>query len=127
MVSDKKYYSIREVSEMLDIKEHVIRHWDSIDPKTKKLRIEDLSIRTNGGTRFFNKSHIKRISKLKNILKENGKRNYTLDLASKFISQNKNKNNDINKNAYLKSDSADYVDKYKKVRKITKNLKNLIK
>ena len=127
MVSDKKYYSIREVSEMLDIKEHVIRHWDSIDPKTKKFRIEDLSIRTNGGTRFFNKSHIKRISKLKNILKENGKRNYTLDLASKFISQNKNKNNDINKNAYLKSDSADYVDKYKKVRKITKNLKNLIK
>ena len=127
MVSDKKYYSIREVSEMLDIKEHVIRHWDSIDPKTKKLRIEDLSIRTNGGTRFFNKSHIKRISKIKNILKENGKRNYTLDLASKFISQNKNKNNDINKNAYLKSDSADYVDKYKKVRKITKNLKNLIK
>ena len=127
MVSDKKYYSIREVSEMLDIKEHVIRHWDSIDPKTKKFRIEDLSIRTNGGTRFFNKSHIKRISKIKNILKENGKRNYTLDLASKFISQNKNKNNDINKNAYLKSDSADYVDKYKKVRKITKNLKNLIK
>ena len=127
MVSDKKYYSIREVSEMLDIKEHVIRHWDSIDPKTKKFRIEDLSIRTKGGTRFFNKSHIKRISKLKNILKENGKRNYTLDLASKFISQNKNKNNDINKNAYLKSDSADYVDKYKKVRKITKNLKNLIK
>ena len=127
MVSDKKYYSIREVSEMLDIKEHVIRHWDSIDPKTKKFRIEDLSIRTNGGTRFFNKSHIKRISKLKNILKENGKRNYTLDLASKFISQNKNKNNDINKNAYLKSDSADFVDKYKKVSKITKNLKNLIK
>jgi len=127
MVSDKKYYSIREVSEMLDIKEHVIRHWDSIDPKTKKFRIEDLSIRTKGGTRFFNKSHIKRISKIKNILKENGKRNYTLDLASKFISQNKNKNNDINKNAYLKSDSADYVDKYKKVRKITKNLKNLIK
>ncbi len=127
MVSDKKYYSIREVSEMLDIKEHVIRHWDSIDPKTKKLRIEDLSIRTNGGTRFFNKSHIKRISKLKNILKENGKRNYTLDLASKFISQNKNKNNNINKNAYLKSDSADFVDKYKKISKITKNLKNLIK
>ena len=127
MVSDKKYYSIREVSEMLDIKEHVIRHWDSIDPKTKKLRIEDLSIRTNGGTRFFNKSHIKRISKLKNILKENGKRNYTLDLASKFISQNKNKNNNINKNAYLKSDSTDFVDNYKKISKITKNLKNLIK
>mgnify|MGYP000745914663 CR=1 FL=1 len=35
-----------------------------------------------------------------------------------FLHQNKNKNNDINKNAYLKSDSADFVDKYKKVSKI---------
>ena len=38
MISEKKYYSIREVSQMLDIKEHVIRHWDSIDPKTNKIK-----------------------------------------------------------------------------------------
>ena len=64
MKSEKKYYSIREVSQMLDIKPHVIRHWDSIDPKTNKIRIENLSIRTNGGTRYFNKSHIKKISQI---------------------------------------------------------------
>tara|TARA_B100000959_G_C14639237_1_gene483571 strand:- start:215 stop:598 length:384 start_codon:yes stop_codon:yes gene_type:complete len=126
MLSDKKYYSIREVSEMLDIKEHVIRHWDSIDPKTKKLRIENLSIRTNGGTRFFNKSHIKRISKIKDILKENGKRNYSLDLASKFIDQNKKNNNSINKNEKQKSDSSNFDDNYRKIRIITKKLKTLI-
>ncbi len=125
MISEKKYYSIREVSQMLDIKEHVIRHWDSIDPKTNKLRIEDLSIRTKGGTRFFNKSHIKRISNLKNILKENGKRNYTLDLASKFISKNK-KNKKLNIDEE-KSDSSNFKGDFNKIRKITKNLKSLIK
>ena len=126
MIIEKKYYSIREVSKMLDIKEHVIRHWDSIDPKTKKLRIENLSIRTNGGTRFFNKSHIKRISKIKDILKENGKRNYSLDLASKFIDQNKKNNNSINKNEKQKSDSSNFDDNYRKIRIITKKLKTLI-
>tara|TARA_Y100000996_G_C22260121_1_gene535559 strand:- start:127 stop:504 length:378 start_codon:yes stop_codon:yes gene_type:complete len=125
MISEKKYYSIREVSQMLDIKEHVIRHWDSIDPKTNKLRIEDLSIRTKGGTRFFNKSHIKRISNLKNILKENGKRNYTLDLASKFISKNK-KDKKLNIDEE-KSDSSNFKADFNKIRNITKNLKSLIK
>ena len=125
MISEKKYYSIREVSQMLDIKEHVIRHWDSIDPKTNKLRIEDLSIRTKGGTRFFNKSHIKRISNLKNILKENGKRNYTLDLASKFISKNK-KDKRLNIDEE-KSDSSNSKGDFNKIRNITKNLKSLIK
>ena len=107
MKSEKKYYSIREVSKLLNIKEHVIRHWDSIDPKTNKLRIDNLSIRTKGGTRFFNKSHIKKLSTLQNLLKENGKRNYSLDLASKIISQDKNfkiKNDNYNK-TITKSDS----------------------
>jgi len=36
----KRYLSIKEVSKLLDIKEHVIRYWDSIDPSTNKLRIE---------------------------------------------------------------------------------------
>ena len=41
----KKYLNIREVSKLLDIKEHVIRYWDSVDPKTNKLRVElDTSI-----------------------------------------------------------------------------------
>ena len=29
----KKYINIKEVSKLLDLKEHVIRYWDSIDPK----------------------------------------------------------------------------------------------
>lgn len=134
MKSEKKYYSIREVSHMVGIKEHVIRHWDSIDPKTNKLRIQDISIRTKGGTRFFNKTHINKILSLKNILKDNGKRNYSLDLASKIISndkyfnketQIKNKIND-NQNNKINLDSFDFNNNFSKIRSITNNLKKLL-
>ena len=124
MNPEKKYYSIREVSEMLDIKEHVIRHWDSIDPKTNKLRIEDLSLRTKGGTRFFNKNHIKKIIKLKNILKEDGKRIYSLDLASKII---KNEKYRKEKQVNFSEDSLNLKNKLHKIQSITNNLKKLIK
>ena len=36
----KKYLNISEVSKILQIEEYKIRYWDSIDPKTNKLRIE---------------------------------------------------------------------------------------
>ena len=123
MRTEKKYYNIREVSQMLNLKEHVIRHWDSVDPKTNKFRIENLSIRTKGGTRFFSKTHIKRIENLKNVLIQNGKRNHTLELASKIISK-RNSNEDIS----VKS-SADSIKKtliLSKISVIAKNLKSLI-
>ena len=128
MKSEKKYYSIREVSKMLDIKDHVIRHWDSIDPKTKKLRIDDISIRTKGGTRFFNKYHIKKISHLQSLLKENGKRNHSLDLASKIISQDKLLKKRISFKDITNhiSDSSNTITNYDKIRSITNSLKNLI-
>ena len=37
LMINKQYYNIKEVSKLLNLKEHVIRHWDSVDPKTKKL------------------------------------------------------------------------------------------
>jgi DNA-binding transcriptional MerR regulator len=123
----KKYLSISEVSEILNIKEHVIRHWDSIDPKTNKFRIDNLSIRTKGGTRFFDKNHIKRLSKLKNILIQNDKRNFSLDLASKIISQdNKFKTSELkfSKSGNLSSNQiSENVDK---IRSIVNRLKILI-
>lgn len=124
MISEKKYYSIREVSKMLNIKEHVIRHWDSIDPKTNKLRIQNLSMRTAGGTRFFNKFHIKKISNLMSILQENGKRNHSLDLAVKIISK-KNKKID---NSSISDDKNHNIleNNLNKIKKIT-NIKNKLK
>ena len=33
---NKKYLNISEVAKMLQIEEHKIRYWDSLDPKTNK-------------------------------------------------------------------------------------------
>ena len=127
MKIDKKYLNIKEVSKLLNIKEHVIRHWDSIDPKTKKLRIEGLSTRTKGGTRYFNKTNINNITNLNNLLKENG----NLDLASKILSENKpNKVSKIKENINYKHNDNIYSSydsiKIETIRNVSKKLKNLL-
>ena len=66
---NKTYLNIREVSNLLNIEEHIIRYWDSIDPKTKKLRIEGISTRTSkGGNRYFSKENIQKLEMLKKVL-----------------------------------------------------------
>ena len=55
----KKYLNIKEVSKLLDLKEHVIRYWDSIDPKTNKLRVDGISTKSKGGTRYFSNENLK--------------------------------------------------------------------
>ena len=125
---EKQYKNIKEVSKLLDIKEHIIRYWDSIDPKTKKIRFEGLSTRrNNGGVRYFNMENIKRLEQLKNLLFENGKHNYSLDLANKILSSKNKKilkfqsyNNKILKNS--KNNNLDI----KKLNKILIKMKNLI-
>ena len=86
---NKKYLNIAEVSKMLQIEEHKIRYWDSVDPKTKKLRVEGISTKSKGGTRYFNKENIKKLQKLKNILYDGNTQNYPIKLAEKLISLSK--------------------------------------
>ena len=94
---EKQYKNIKEVSKLLNIKEHVIRYWDSIDPKTEKIRILGLSTRNRGGIRYFNKDNINKLERLKAVLFENGKHNYSLDLANKILSSKKNRVSDLAK------------------------------
>ena len=94
---EKQYKNIKEVSKLLNIKEHVIRYWDSIDPKTDKIRVQGLSTRNRGGIRYFNKDNINKLDQLKAVLFENGKHNYSLDLANKILSSKKNKVSDNKK------------------------------
>ena len=96
---EKQYKNIKEVSKLLNIKEHVIRYWDSIDPKTDKIRIQGLSTRNRGGIRYFNKDNINKLEQLKALLFENGKHNYSLDLANKILSSKKNKVSDHKKSS----------------------------
>jgi len=123
-MNEKQYYNISEVSKLLNLKEHVIRHWDSIDPKTNKLRFDGLSIRSKGGTRFFNNENIKKLNNLKNILFENGKHNYSLNLANKIISSKKNKSinhANLNQSISVTNKKIDIND----LRNILLNLKKL--
>ena len=85
---NKKYLNISEVSKLLQIEEYKIRYWDSIDPKTKKYRIEGISTKSKGGTRYFNKENIRKLQKLKNILYDGNNHNYSIKLADKILSSN---------------------------------------
>ena len=129
MHKNKQYYNISEVSKILNLKEHVIRHWDSLDPKTNKLRIEGLSIRTKGGTRYFNRNHIKKLSNIKNILFEEGKHNYSLDLVNKIMSSKKiYKNNTGEVDLAFKDKNLPIDIKTQvKLKNTINNLKSLIK
>ena len=127
MENNKQYFNIKEVSNILNLKEHVIRHWDSIDPKTKRLRIDGLSMRTKGGTRYFNKNHINKLSIIKNILFEEGKHNYSLDLVKKILSSKKLEKKIINENSTFEEPKNHPLNKNTmKLKKIIKKLKILI-
>ena len=85
---NKKYLNISEVSKLLQIEEHKIRYWDSVDPKTNKYRIDGISTKSKGGTRYFNKENIKKLQKLKKILYEGDNQNYSIKLAEKILNSN---------------------------------------
>ncbi len=119
----KKYLNISEVSKILQLKEHTIRYWDSIDPKTNKYRIDGISTKSKGGTRYFNKENIKKLEKLKKILYEGNKQNYSIKLADRILSS-KSKiqtTNDQNSNNLQQSDN------YKKIEQILNKIRILLK
>ena len=111
----KSYYSISEVSKMLNIKEHTIRFWDS--------KLPDLSKRDNKGkSRFFNIKQIEKLSKLNDLLKKND----SITLAYEILSKKNNKNSLLNSDNNLKDDSIKFQQNIVKIKNISKNLKNLL-
>ena len=112
---DKKYKTIKEVSDLLNINQHVIRYWDS--------KFEGLSIRfSKKKQRYFNNEHIKKIQDLKNTLYQNGKHNYSLDLASKILDKNKNFSQNVSKINLSKVSKFDVI----KLKKIRDNLNKIL-
>mgnify|MGYP001450796997 CR=1 FL=1 len=85
---NKKYLNISEVSKLLQIEEYKIRYWDSLDPKTNKYRIDGISTKSKGGTRYFNRENIKKLRKLKSILYDGNNQNYSIKLADKILTSN---------------------------------------
>ena len=121
----KKYLNIKNASKILGLKEHVIRYWDSIDPKTKKLRFEGLSTKTRAGTRYFNKENIKNLKKIKDLLYDNGNHNYSLKLANAIISKS-NRNRNSNKSSSFHGDNIDSK-KLENINQILNKMRFLLK
>ena len=119
---NKKYLNISEVSKVVQIEEHTIRYWDSIDPKTNKLRIDGISTKSKGGTRYFNKENIKKLQKLKSILYDGNKHNYSIKLADKILSSN---NKIVIQNSHVKSDSI-HSEYDKKIEQILNKMRLLL-
>ena len=111
---NKKYLNISEVSKILQIEEHKIRYWDSINPKTNKYRVEGISTKSKGGTRYFNKENIKKLEKLKSILYDGNNHNYSIKLAEKILSSNYKSSNTRVEN-YLSNHHADNIEKIEQI------------
>tara|TARA_B100000886_G_C20282490_1_gene431843 strand:+ start:345 stop:722 length:378 start_codon:yes stop_codon:yes gene_type:complete len=119
----KKYLNISEVSKLLQIEEHKIRYWDSIDPKTNKYRVEGISTKSKGGTRYFNRENIKKLEKLKDILYDGDNHNYSIKLADKILSTN----NKIVTNKDQNIRFPEHADKDKKIEQILNKMRLLLK
>ena len=117
MKVNKTYYSISEVSNMLDIPEHTIRYWNS--------KLPEISKRSDKGkTKFFTYKQIEKLSKINDILKNND----SLSLANEIVSRNSNKKSSIIYQNSIKKqfDSINADKKLIKLIAFSKNLKNLI-
>ena len=124
---NKKYLNISEVSKMLQIEEHKIRYWDSLDPKTNKLRITGISTKSKGGTRYFNKENIKKLQSLKSILYEGNNHNNSIKLANKILTSNSKRSykNFENEIFYKYDDNVKKIDQIlNKMRLLLKNNKS---
>ena len=81
ILSDKKYYSIGEVADFLEVNTSLIRFWEKefnqISPKKKK-----------SGIRKFTKPDVEILQVIYSLLKE---KRMTIDGAKRYLEQNKNK------------------------------------
>tara|TARA_Y100000996_G_C22321957_1_gene560718 strand:- start:165 stop:533 length:369 start_codon:yes stop_codon:yes gene_type:complete len=121
----KKYLNISEVSKIVGIKEHTIRYWDSVNPKTDKIRIEGISTKSKAGTRYFNSDNLKKLQKLKSLIYNNGDHNPSLNLAEQIISS-KRKNSNFPKNTNFISNPKK-LEKIEKIDQILKKMRILLK
>tara|TARA_B100001179_G_scaffold76166_1_gene53553 strand:- start:388 stop:732 length:345 start_codon:yes stop_codon:yes gene_type:complete len=113
-MKNKKYKSISEVSELLKINKHVIRYWDT--------KFDGISTRlSDSKRRFFNIENIKKLQELKNILYQNGRHNYSFDLAKKIVSD-KTKKKEVSNINQIRGTKFSIV----KLQEISNNLKELL-
>ena len=115
IIKNKNYKSISEVSEILKIKQHIIRYWDS--------QFNGVSTRLGyRKRRFFNQKNIKKLQTLKKLLHTNGKSHHSLEMARKIIESNnvEKKFNSLIEQSHSKIDINQLIT-------ISENFKKLVK
>jgi DNA-binding transcriptional MerR regulator len=85
MDSDKYYYKIGEVADMLEVNSSLIRFWEKEFPNVKPKK-------NRRGNRVFTKEDIEELKKIYNLVKEQG---HTLEGAKRILKNNKNPNSKI--------------------------------
>ena len=81
-LSNKKYYSISEVSSLLGIKQTEIRYWEKFEPK----------LRSKGITRVYDLKKLKLLIEIKKLIKDQGIKpaKLSLYLSNKNIKESTN-------------------------------------
>lgn len=73
---DKKYFTIGEVSEICQLKSHVLRYWEQVFPQLKPNK--------RRGRRYYQKADVELLIEIKTLLHEQG---YTIPGAKARLSQ----------------------------------------
>ena len=117
----KTYYSIGEVSKILNIKEHTLRFWDSQLPGLSKES-------DKGKTRFFTENNINKIAEINKLLNNNN----ALNLAYRIVSNNKSDTSKKNLNICSKVNeriafNQDEIKKIRSVNQFTKKFSSTLR
>ena len=119
--SDQAYRTIGEVVEILDLKTrsgnktstHTIRYWEK---EFKQIKPKILS----GNRRYYNKSNVDLLKKIKFLLKEQG---MTINGVKKILNKGHSNHLDEISNESIRNDNL--RNKISNISKIIKNLKNI--
>ena len=90
---------------------------------SNKYRIEGISTKSKGGTRYFNRENIKKLEKLKKILYDGGIQNYSIKLADKILSSN----NKLNIQKYQNLSDIKHSNNVEKIEQILNKMRFLLK
>ncbi len=84
-IPGKCYFSIGEVSELCDVKPHVLRYWEQEFPQLKPLK-------RRGNRRYYQRQDVIMVRQIRNLLYEHG---FTIGGARQRLS-GENVKNDVN-------------------------------
>ncbi|WP_044407503.1 MerR family transcriptional regulator [Thiomicrospira microaerophila] len=83
-IPDKKYYTIGEVSEMCQLKSHVLRYWEQVFPQ--------LNPNKRRGRRYYQKEDLVLLLEIKTLLHDQG---FTISGAKARLSQTTSRSQDL--------------------------------